>query len=219
MRTVNDLTHNQQMVADRIYDRGAVKFGAFKLKLHEKNPDAPLSPIYITLRRPPDGPLTEEDVEAIGQELYNLVVQKKILFDLVTGIPRAGEPFAEVVSQFSGRPVLKLGKKVEGDKRKIDSVVSGEYRPGQLVLLIDDLITQADTKREAISVCENAGLTVAAVVVLVDREQGGSEDLGKAGYNLYSVFPLFLLLDYYVVTAKIDLIKRNEVMAYITANK
>ena len=39
------LTNSQKQVANRIYDREAVKFGAFKLKLHEKNPDAPLSPI------------------------------------------------------------------------------------------------------------------------------------------------------------------------------
>ena len=132
------LTDSQGQLADVIYDRGAIKFGAFRLKLHEKNPDAPLSPIYITLRRPPDGPLTDEDIEAIGQELYALVTKKKVLFDFVAGIPRAGEPIAEVVSRLSRRPLLKLGKKIEGDTRKIDSIISGEYRPGQLVLLVTD---------------------------------------------------------------------------------
>jgi len=157
----------------------------------KKKPDAPLSPIYITLRRPPDGPLTDEDIEAIGQELYALVARKKVLFDFVAGIPRAGEPIAEVVSRLSGRPLLKLGKKIEGDIRKIDSITSGEYRSGQLVLLVDDLITQADTKKEAIGVCEKAELIVAGVVVLVDREQGGSEDLGNAGLQLTYCFPAF----------------------------
>lgn len=213
------LTQTQEQVADRIYDRGAIKFGAFKLKLHEKHPDAPLSPIYITLRKPPDGPLTDEDVEAIGQELHALVKKQKILFNVVAGIPRAGEPIAEVVARLSERPLLKLGKKVEGDNRKVDSVNSGEYRPSQLVLLVDDLITQADTKKEAIGVCENAKLVVAGLVVLVDREQGGSEDLRSAGYVLDAAFPLSVLLDYYVRVGKIDQAKRNEVMAYIVANK
>lgn len=213
------LTRSQQYVADRIHDRGAIEFGAFKLKLHEKNPNAPLSPIYVTLRKPPDGPLTDEDIEAIGRELYELVREKKILFDVVAGIPRAGEPIAEVVSRLSGRPLLKLGKKIEEDTRKIDSIVGGEYRQGQLVLLVDDLITQADTKKEAIGVCERGGLVVAAVVVLVDREQGGSEDLGKAGYMLLAAFPLSVLLDHYVLVGKISQAKRDEVMAYIAANR
>jgi len=219
MVTEKGLTKSQEQVANRIHDRGAIKFGAFKLKLHEKNPSAPLSPIYVTLRKPPDGPLTDEDIEAIGQELYELVRGRKILFDLVAGVPRAGEPIAEVVSRLSGRPLLKLGKKIEGDTRKIDSIVGGEYRPGQLVLLVDDLITQADTKKEAIGVCEKGGLVVAAVVVLVDREQGGSEDLRDAGYTLLAAFPLSALLDHYVRVGRIDEIKRDEVMDYIAANR
>ena len=39
-----------QQVADTLFDLGVIKFGAFRLKLHEKNPDAPLSPIYVNLR-------------------------------------------------------------------------------------------------------------------------------------------------------------------------
>jgi orotate phosphoribosyltransferase len=213
-------TSAQEKLLDRIYEREAVKFGASKLKLHEKHPDAPLSPIYITLRKSgAGGSLAEEDVKIIGEELYLMIKRKRILFDLVAGIPRAGEPFAEVISRLSGRPLLKLGKKVEVDTRKIDSVVSGEYRLGQLVLLVDDLITQAETKKEAIGVCENAGLTIAGVVVLIDREQGGKEDLANDGYNLYAVFPISVLLEYYVRTGKITQAKRDEVMAYIVTNR
>lgn len=207
----------ERTVADGIFYVGAVKFGAFKLKLHEKNPEAPLSPIYITLRTTEHGgPLMPCNVEMIGQELFAVTKRVSVKFDLVAGIPRAGEPFAEVVSQLFEKPLLKLGKKVEGDYRKIDSVVSSEYYSGQRVLLIDDLIAQADTKKEAIEVCEKAGLTVAGLVVLVDREQGGSEELKKAGYSLYSVFSLSVLLDYYVQASFITSKKRDEVMAYIS---
>ncbi|MFH1401595.1 MAG: phosphoribosyltransferase family protein [Parcubacteria group bacterium] len=179
----------------------------------------PLSPIYINLRRPPDGPLTYEDAIAIGEALFGTIKGKGLEFDLVAGIPRAGEPFAMVVSKLSGRPLLKFGKKVEGDRRKIDSIIEGKYLPGQRVLLIDDLITQADTKIEAIGVCEEVKLIVAGVAVLVDREQGGSEKLKKAGYNLLTTLPLSVLLDHYVRVGKITQMKRNEVIAYIAANK
>ena len=217
---VERLTQSQKQLADKINDRGAIKFGAFKLKLHEKNPNAPLSPIYISLRKPEiGGPLINEDIEAIGQELYTTVKKKKILFDLVAGIPRAGEPLAKVVSRLSGRPLLKLGKKIEGDTRNINSILSGEYQAGQLVLIIDDLITQADTKKEAIGVCEEAGLIVVGVAVLIDREQGGSEELKEAGYDLYAVFALSVLLDYYVSVNRISQARRDEVMDYIAANR
>lgn len=215
-----ELTETQEQLANKLFDLGAIKFGAFKLKLHEKNPDVPLSPIYLTLRTPENGgSLTPGVVEMISQELLAVAKMVSVEFDLVVGIPRAGEPFAEVVSQLSGRPLLKLGKRVEGDLRKIDSVIGGEYRPDQRVLLIDDLITQADTKKEAIGVCEKVELIVVGIVVLVDRQQGGAEQLEKIGYGLHAVFSLSVLLDYYVQVGRIGQAKRDEVMAYITANR
>ncbi|KPJ72603.1 hypothetical protein AMJ48_03065 [Parcubacteria bacterium DG_74_1] len=215
---MEELNVLERRVAGRIYNRGAVKFGAFKLKLHEKNPDAPLSPIYVTLRLPPEGPLTDGDIEDIGQAIYVMVQQAGVEFDLVGGIPRAGEPIAKAVSRLSGRPLLKLVKKIEGDHRKIDAV-DGEYAIGLRVLIIDDLITQADTKKEAIGVVEGAKLVVAAIAVLIDRQQGGTEELEKTGYKLLAIFPLDVLLDYYVTIGKISQIKRDEVMAYIADNR
>ena len=47
---MSDLTETQRAFADALLATGAVKFGAFRLKLHEKQPDAPLSPIYVDLR-------------------------------------------------------------------------------------------------------------------------------------------------------------------------
>jgi len=216
---MEELTKEQRYLANRLFGRGAIQFGAFLLKLHEKNPDAPLSPFYITLRRSPDGPLTIDDVEAIGQELFKMVKKAAIEFDLIAGIPRAGEPFAQVVSGLSGKPLIRLGKKIERDRRKIDSVIEGEYLPGQRVFVIDDLITQADTKKEAIGVCEGAKLIVAGVAVLVDREQGGLEELREAGYNVYAAFPISVLLEHYVTAGKISRTKYDEVMAYIAANR
>jgi len=211
----------QEVLALKLLNAGVVKFGAFKLKLHETQPEAPLSPIYINLRTPDnkDGPLTVDLVENIGWQLFNITNKERIEFDLVAGIPRAGEPFAEVVSRWSGKPLIKLGKKVEGDKRKIDAIVSGRYQSGQRILLVDDLITQADTKKEAINVCRGAGLDVVGVVVLLDREQGGSEELKKMGYDLFSAFTLTALLDYYVLMREIEPALRLQVMNYLANNR
>lgn len=215
---MEELTVLEREVAGRISNREAVKFGAFELKLHEKKPEAPLSPIYITLRLPPEGPLTEEDIEVIGQAIYVMVQQAGVEFDLVGGIPRAGEPIARVVSRLSDKPLLKLVKKTEGDRRKIDAV-DGEYTVDLRVLIIDDLITQADTKKEAIGVVEEAKMVVAAIAVLIDRQQGGTEELEKMSYKLLAVFPLDVLLNHYVAIGKITQAKLDEVMTYVADNR
>ena len=214
------ITGVKVIIAYAIFESGAIKFGGFKLKLHEKNPKAPLSPIYLNLRvMENDGPLLPSQVNMIGYKMYSLLKQKGVSYDLVAGIPKAGDPFAEAICYDSKTPLLRLNKKVENGVRRIDSIIEGAYNFGQRVLLVDDLITQADTKKEAIAVCEKAGLIVAGLVVIVDREQGGSEELKTEGYNVYSLFTLSELLDFYVSREMIPSLTRDEVLSYIKYNR
>ena len=203
---------------------GSVKIGAFRLKLHDTQPDAPLSPIYLNLRTPDNkgGPLTPGVLELIGLVLANMIETEGIRFSLIAGLPRAGDPIADAVQAalgLSASRVLRLVK-VEGDgKRQITKIESGLFTPGESVLIIDDLVTKADTKLEGIRVLEDAGLKIAGVVVLVDREQGGREELEKAGYAVHAAYTLTELLDMYVASLDITPSKRDEVLAYIAANR
>lgn len=43
------LTNIQEKLLSQLFDIGAIKFGNFKLKLHDTYPEAPLSPIYILI--------------------------------------------------------------------------------------------------------------------------------------------------------------------------
>jgi uridine monophosphate synthetase len=84
-------------------------------------------------------------------------------------------------------------EKKHGTTARID----GAFIPGQKVLLVDDLITNAGSKLETISVLEENKLHVAGVVVLVDREQGGGAELQKGGYEFRTAFRLTELLEFY----------------------
>lgn len=213
-------------LADALFDVGAVQFGAFRLKLHEKQPDAPLSPIYLNLRTPDnkDGTLTPE----ILQQIAEVVMMRAVLidFDLVAGIPNAGTPIAEALvhhltTDYINSParLLHLGKVDQESGRRIVGVQEEiEEGEGRRVLLVDDLITQADTKFEAIAALEEDNFEVAALVVLVDREQGGSEQIMATGHLFISVFTLSDLLDYYVAEGRVDQAKADEVKQYVAAS-
>lgn len=212
-------------LAAELFNIGAVKFGSFKLKLHEKNPDAPLSPIFFNFRtadNPKPGPLSNNIINRIAQAMYGIACQNQIKYDCLAGVPRAGDPFASAFSftPSSGIsiPLLTLGKKEEGDRRWVEGI-SGNFQSGQKVLLIDDLITGADSKLEAIQVLEDAGLEIAGIIVILDREQGGVSHLKKLGYTIFSIFSLFNLLDIYVHQEKIDEKKFQEVKDYISSNQ
>ncbi len=125
-------------------------------------------------------------------------------YQYLVGLPHAGEPFARFFPRMryplsTEATLLYLSKeKLPDGTRRICGPVAGKvYGPRKTVLVIDDLITQADTKLEGIRVLEENGFVVRDVLVIVDREQGGREQLKQAGYSLHALFTIGELLDYY----------------------
>lgn len=212
-----------------LFDIGAVKDKhqspdgkGFRLKLHETNTNAPLSPIFMNLRTADNskpGPLTAEIVNEIAFQLYAITLYKVITYNAVAGIPNAGDPFAEKFSLHAGRRLWYLDKKTENGKRRICGIKTGNYTKGDKILLIDDLITEADSKIEAVRALRDQDLIVDTIIVLVDREQGGKEELKRYAVNLYSVFTLRELLDIYLKTGRMDGKACDEVKEYLAQNK
>src|SRR3989344_1055180 len=197
-----------------LFNLQKIKFGAFKLKLHEKTPDAPLSPIYLNIRELPDWLYV-----LAGDILHDLVVWERISdFDYVIGIPKAGEPIGRAFAKAVGKPHLRI-EKTEGEgERKITSKILDPFEKGKKVVLVDDLVTHADTKREAIQSVEENGLEVVATLVLYDREQGGLAELNNEGRLVLAAATISEMLDFFVTTKKIPEAKKKEGMDYIKAN-
>ncbi len=215
------MTPEQEKLARTLFEIGAVKFGAFKLKSHEKDPTAPLSPIYLDLRTPENkgGPLTQPILNMIGNEFKRLVERSRIPYAKVSGIPHAGEPLAGAFLDAIQDPLIGaiMMEKIEGpDGRRIGKVLNGADRTNDRVLLFDDLITKADSKLEAVASLEKSGFTVRDVVVVVDREQGGNRQLDAHGILLHAVFRLSELMELYVAHGMIPAEKRDEVTTYLT---
>jgi orotate phosphoribosyltransferase len=202
------VTEKQEILASDLFEVGAIKFGAFKLKLHEKVPDAPLSPLYIDLRILRSFPKVLRNTIEVFKELV-----AGLKFDLLADIPTAATPFVAILSYEMGIPMISPRKdeKTHGLSRRIDGV----FQTGQRVLLLDDLITKADSKFEAIQVLQENGLHVQDVLVLVDREQGGARQLEEAGYRLHAVFKLKDLLRYYLTKGKLEPARYEEIMQYL----
>ncbi len=194
--------------------------GEFKLKHHEIGPTIAKSPFKINLRtRENRGPLIPDAVRAIGEEIFNHIKEKKIKFDLVAGVPQTGESFAKIVSELSGKPLLKLKKEVIGDKRKITDIAEGKFSPGQTVLLIDDVITFGYSLEEAILVLKKAELKASNAVVFIDRCQGGRERIANIGCNVYYVFGIIYILYICQSIGRITYQQNDEITRYINSNK
>lgn len=64
--------------------------------------------------------------------------------------------------------------------------IEGEYFPGEVGVVIDDVITSGGSVLTCIKQVKGAGLEIRDVVVLLDREQGGRESLQAAGYAFHA---------------------------------
>ncbi len=66
--------------------------------------------------------------------------------------------------------------------------IEGPFKPGELVCLVEDVVTSGGALAEAVSALRAAGLVVRHAVCVVDREEGGADALARLGVRLHSLF-------------------------------
>ena len=207
------LTPKQRAFADGLLTSGAVKFGAFRLKLHETQPDAPLSPMYVDLRVLRSFP---DALDATVAALQELIASRGLTFTRYADVPMAATPMVAVLSHITRIPMITPR---ETKTHGAGGSINGAFTPGETVLVIDDVVTHADSKLEAIRTLEANGLVVHDVVVLVDREQGGPEAIAAAGYHLHAAVTISDLLAYWRETGGISEDVYQQVTSYFAATK
>jgi orotate phosphoribosyltransferase len=73
--------------------------------------------------------------------------------------------------------------------------IEGPFEPGDLVCLLEDVVTSGGALAEAVSAVRDEGLVVRHAVCVVDREEGGSDALARLGVRLRSLFRASELLE------------------------
>lgn len=202
------MTDLQQQFLRDLLDIGAMKFGAFRLKLHEEHPGAPLAPFYIDLRLVRSYPEVMRRLVPILAD----AAERMRPFDFVADIPMAASPFVAALCYERGYSQLTPRKPKEYGT---GTSVEGAYCPGQRVLVMDDLITRAHSKLEAIAALEGAGLEIAGLIVVVDREQGGAAEIERRGHRFTSIYRLTEMLEFYTSERLISPEKCEEILEYI----
>jgi len=206
------MKNNLVSLVKDLFAIGAIQFGLFKLKLHEANPNAPRSPIYLNLRIIRSKP---DVMRKVVSAYKYMISEKNLQFDLLADVPTAATPIVSILMDWTGIPMITPREpKTHGVPGNID----GKFESGKTVILIDDLITKADSKLGAANTLRNNGLLVKDILVLIDREQGGAEKLREEGYNLHSVFTITELMDALLMLGKVDKQKYDEVISYIREN-
>ncbi len=199
------MTARQSLVSS-LYDIGVIKFGEFKLKSGVE------SPFYIDLRPMVSYP-------QLLNQLAELLWEKIAVMDcdFICGVPYSGISFASAVAVNYDKPMLT--KRKERKKYGTKKQVEGDFKAGDKLVLIEDVVSSGASLLETTDVCEEEGLNVTGAVVVIDRQQGGCDVLRQRGLRVEALFNVSDLLDILVDTGKIGEQTATEVKNFVQNNK
>jgi orotate phosphoribosyltransferase len=66
--------------------------------------------------------------------------------------------------------------------------LEGPFAAGELVCLLEDVVTSGGALAEAVAALREAGLVVRNAICVVDREEGGTDELARVGVRLRSLY-------------------------------
>lgn len=213
------LSHLVEEFTRQLYGIGAFKTKSqspngkgFRLKLHETNPDAPLSPFYLDFRIMRSFPLILKTSAQVFQEMMKDSFSAP---HLLADIPQAITPTVAVLSQ---RTEIGMITPREPKTHGSGAVIDGVFHAGQSVLVFDDLITQAHSKISVVKTLTSHNLKVLGVLVLADRQQGGRQQLEQENIPFRAAFDLDRLLESYYHGRLISRNLYDEIQAYRRAS-
>ncbi len=116
--------------------------------------------------------LRDYDVQAIG------------------GFTLGADPIVSAVAALSAdtdRPLPAFIVRKEPKKHGERKMIEGPFEPGWKVCVVDDVVTTAGSTLKAIQAVEEEKGIVELALTVVDRQEGGRENLEARGYKLISL--------------------------------
>jgi orotate phosphoribosyltransferase len=147
-----------------------------------------LSRYYLDLKKVT---LDPEGGYLVGNLMYELI--KPFGVSAVGGLTLGADPIAyatALISYQKGEPIKPFVVRKEPKKHGTGRQIEGNLQEGERVVVVEDVVTTAGSSLKAVKACREAGLEVVAVCCIVDRNEGGRENIEKEGLKLYSLFTI-----------------------------
>ena len=98
----------------------------------------------------------------------------------VGGLTFGADPIAMAtafVSELQGHPIQAFSIRKTQKDHGVIRWIEGDLHPGDRVVIIDDVVTTGGSTIKAIERARQEGMQVVKVVILVDRQEGGLENI------------------------------------------
>ncbi|WP_227352979.1 orotate phosphoribosyltransferase [Haladaptatus salinisoli] len=168
-----------QELIDALRDADAVRYGEFELS-HGGTSD-----YYV------DKYLFETDPRCL--ELVAEAFAERLGETKLAGVALGAVPLVAVTSVETGLPyvIARKQKKEYGTA----NLVEGRLNEGEEVVVLEDIVTTGQSAVDAVEALREAGAEVNRILVVVDREEGGRENLAEAGVEMEALLSASELLD------------------------
>jgi orotate phosphoribosyltransferase len=133
----------------------------------------------------------------VGQVMHSLIKQeasrRNTRIVSVGGLTMGADPISLATAMYSvfakeNPPwqtfVVRKAPKGHGQTKLIE----GNFKAGDMVVVVDDVVTRGDSTLKAIDAVQKEGGKVAFVAALVDRQEGGRQKIEEAGHRFLCAF-------------------------------
>ena len=123
----------------------------------------------------------------------------------VGGLTFGADPIAVATafaSAIKARPINAFSIRKSRKDHGIIKWVEGDVQPGQPVVIIDDVATTGGSTIKAIERAQSEGLEVIKSVILVDRQEGGLENIRKHVEDVTAIVTRDELLERYKILVR-----------------
>ncbi len=195
-------------VAIALFNSGCLKFGTFKIK------SGALSPYYIDMAGLLSSPRDFRCLtDTAANEVRKLVASERI--DKLASIELKGALLLPSIASKTNLPCVIVRKETK-TYGATGRTAGAQIHEGEYILFFDDVISEGLSKIEGIRTLQEQGAHVKNIMVVVDREQGGRENLEKAGYKVYSLARISELVKSLLQAGHISKEQADTVMNYIS---
>src|ERR1700682_2573420 len=136
--------------------------------------------------------MSPEGLSMIGPLALSALEETGWSVDAVGGLTLGADPISYAISYASARsdrPLRAFTVRKEAKAHGTGKLLEGPFRQGDRVAVIEDVLTTGGSALRAIEAVRSAKGSVAGVLALVDREEGGRQAIERAGIGVIRLVP------------------------------
>ncbi len=127
----------------------------------------------------------------IGNLIFEMVKDKNP--DAIGGLTLGADPISyatSMISYINKQPIKPFIVRKEPKGHGTGKQIEGNVKAGEKVFIVEDVVTTAGSSLKAAKVAKDFGLEILGIIAIVDREEGGEENIRKEGFEFFPIFKI-----------------------------